>query len=486
MEAIIDLDRDIDRPFERAQDASDEAPRRARAEAVRARAVPRRTSGPVARKPKPRDEQPPDGAPLAHYLRELRAPRVLSKEETYELARAMEAARESFADELCAIPGTAVKLVERWNARRRHGHVTAALSARYRDGTGKDRSPEIDRVLRRLERLTERRDALVGGSRRSSAQTQELATLEAQIARATRRAGIAFALLEELNKELLALVGAPRTRAAREARRRFGLDDPAHRAHLRRAQAAVARIDREKQTFVTHNLRLVVKQAKRFRNMGVPYEDLIQEGNLGMIRAVEKFDHRLGYRFSTYAVWWIDQALVRAVQNHSRTVRVPTHVYDLAVRLRRIRGELHTKLARAPTLEELAEATDTTAADVKRATAAMQPIASTQATLLGTEERTLEDVLADENVADPIEGIDNSQIAVSLGRKLAQLEPRERGILEARYGLSGRAPTTLQAIGERMGLSRERVRQIEARALARLREDADVEELSASLHLARG
>ena len=149
-----------------------------------------------------------------------------------------------------------------------------------------------------------------------------------------------------------------------------------------------------------------------------------------------------------------------------------THVYDLAIRLRRVREQLRTKLARAPTHEELASALGVTAVEVEKATRALQPVSSTQATLRGTEEFTLEDALADEDAADPVEAIEYGELGLQLGRKLAVLPARERGIIDARFGLSGADPLTLQEIGDRMGLSRERVRQLESRALARLREEA--------------
>jgi RNA polymerase primary sigma factor len=477
---MTDHDIDIDLRQELAGGALDEAPSgQTRARGPGARTARTRPARRASREASGSREGAVEATALDRYLSSLGAPRVLSREETYELARTLEKEREAFLTEIYAIPGTAVKLVDRWTARRRSGHVTALLSARYRDASGKDRGPEIDRALARLERLLAQRERLVDSVGRNA--DRQRTELEERIARASRAAGIAFEVMQEVYKELQALRGAPRSRATREARRRLGLHEPAHRARLERARRALERMDRVKQTFVVHNLRLVMKQAKRFRRMGVPYLDLVQDGNLGLIRAVEKFDYRLGYKFSTYAVWWIDQALVRAVQNASRTVRVPTHVYDLQVRMAGVRERLRTQLARAPSPQELAEAMGVTAEQVEWAARSMQTIVSTQATLPGTEEFSLEDALADEEAADPIQAIQESELGLRLGRRLAALDPREAEIIDARYGLSGGTPLTLQEIGDRVGLSRERIRQIEARALARLREGAEADGLEAAL-----
>jgi len=454
-------------PNPRSRQRSPKAPRRPRAAVLKA--------GPRA------ELGPPAIDPVDQYLRSLGAPPVLSKEETTVLAKALERARYELLAEMYAIPGTALKIVERWTQRKRRGHVTAALSAHYRDGSGTDYSPGIDRVLGGLEDILERREVLLGRTSRAAVNEREV--VETQLAKAVEAAEIDFEIILAIYREMLGLRGAVRTRAVREQRRRLGLSEPAHRRHLERAERALERLEATKQTFVFHNLRLVIKQAKRFRQMGVPYADLIQEGNLGLIRAVEKFDYTLGFRFSTYAVWWIEQALVRAVQNGSRTVRVPTHVYDLEVRARKVRERLRTKLGRAPQPAELAKEMNVSEAEVVRAHHSMQPIKSTHASLPGSEEFTLEDVLADPNCADPIEVIGQLDISLVLGQRMSQLEPRERMIVEAHFGLGDREPQTLQQIGDRLGLSRERIRQIESRALDQLRAAGGFEEVVASLGL---
>ena len=221
---------------------------------------------------------------------------------------------------------------------------------------------------------------------------------------------------------------------------------------------------------MTHNLRLVVTQAKRYRNMGVPYVDLIQEGNLGLMRAVEKFEYQRGFKFSTYAVWWIEQALVRAIQSVSRTVRVPSHIYELQLRMRRADALLRQRLGRAPTSPELAASLDVPEDMIELARTSSLPVGSLEAPLPGTDDLRLEDAMSDEDVLDPAEVHDEHILRSALERELETLAPRERAILEARFGLEGGEPPTLEEIGQQMGLSRERVRQLEHRALSRLRE----------------
>jgi RNA polymerase sigma factor (sigma-70 family) len=413
---------------------------------------------------------------LDHYISSVGSIRVLTREETYALAREMESEERSFRAAMAAIPGTALEILERWHERRQAGLVTAALSHHYRDGTGRDWGRAIDMKMRRLEPLVAERDSCLAEARPAA---RRLEALDAKIAEVVLSADIALAVLLENRKKFEGLRVAGRGRVPREARRRLGLGRPASRAALQRATRALERIEELRSTFASHNLRLVVKQAKRFRNMGVPYLDLIQEGNLGLMRAVEKFDYRRGFKFSTYAVWWIEQALVRAIQNASRTVRVPSHIYELQLRSRRIERELRQRLGRAPRRDELARELEVPPEVLDRVRASALPIASTDAPIPGADDLVLEDVLQDEDVVDPVDGVDRKELRRVLGGAIATLDEREREILAARFAPDESEPVTLEQIGRRMGISRERVRQIERRALERLRERGEVQRLAA-------
>ena len=311
-----------------------------------------------------------------------------------------------------------------------------------------------------------------------------VADANARIEKALHGSGLSPDLILEIYREFQKLVDAPKTRENTARRRALGLARPAARVALTRAERALEKRDESKRTFVAHNLKLVVKLARRYRNMGVPYLDLLQEGNLGLIRAVEKFDRGRGFAFSTYAVWWIEQALVRAIQNHSRTVRTPSHIYEHQIRYRRTLEKLRGRLGRNPTRLELAKALELSPEALDRVSATLRPIASLDAVMPGTDDFRLEETLPDQDVEDPVQRIDRSDLARALSRVVEDLEPRDREILAWRYGLDGRPAATLAEIGQRLDLSRERVRQLEARALRRLRDHRDVAGLAASLDIA--
>jgi RNA polymerase primary sigma factor len=217
------------------------------------------------------------------------------------------------------------------------------------------------------------------------------------------------------------------------------------------------------------NLRLVVSVAKHHRGQGLPFADLIQEGNSGLMRAVDKFDHRLGWKFGTYATWWIRQGITRALADHARTIRVPCHQVSVLRALDRVRGEVTIEQGREPTLEEIAAELRITPQEVRALQAAGHHPASLD-TPLADQEGTLQDFLHDENTPDLGHEVDRHLLQERIAEVLRSLPQRDREVLELRFGLNDAHPRSLDEVAQVFGVSRERIRQIEFRALNRLRQ----------------
>jgi len=241
-------------------------------------------------------------------------------------------------------------------------------------------------------------------------------------------------------------------------------------AEKRRLRVAVREGDDAKQAFIVSNLRLVVNIAKRYQRAGMPLLDLVQEGNLGLIRAVEKFDHERGYKFSTYATWWIRQAIGRAIAEKGRTIRVPTRVGDAAAAVERARNSLREANGREATRAELAEATGMTELQVAAAERITPDPLSLS--LAQDEDRELLDTVADPDSERGFLDTEQNEDRTHLHVALATLHDRERDVLVLRFGIDGDEPKTLEELGEQFNVTRERIRQIEAKAMTKLRHPA--------------
>ena len=237
-----------------------------------------------------------------------------------------------------------------------------------------------------------------------------------------------------------------------------------------------------RERMITANLRLVVKLAADYANLGLPLLDLVSEGNIGLMKAVERFDPSKGGKLSTYAAWWIKQAIKRALANQSKTIRVPVHQVEKIAKIRRLTERLTTELGREPSDEELADEVGLTTAKVAALkSSAIRPASLDAPVGQDNGETVFGDMISDENAEDPLERLEEKDMRASLPRLLKALTPRERDVIRMRYGLGGGKEKTLEDIGEKFGITRERIRQIQMVALRKLRREMGRQESAAAV-----
>jgi len=431
---------------------------------------------------------------LAAYFGDIAAIPTLAHPEQLKLSREFQEATRAFHETMYWLPWTARRAISEWRARKDTGRATRRLSEGF--GTGDPKvGVRLDEAMTALERVEKKRAALL-----PSATAKERARLDAKATELLREADFAFSNLRIFHSDLVEL--ETRLRRAEQARKRLrahrsappsnrqrvsmselnktiaeveaavGLDAREFHVRMDRVAAGYEAMIAPKNRFVFHNLKLVIAVAKEFRGMGLAFQDLIQEGNTGLIRAVEKFDWRRGFRFSTYAVWWIRQALIRSIQNHSRTIRIPSHHHDALRWLNETRTKLYQELGREGTPEEVAEAMEMPLEKIQELQSLeIQPLSLDAE--MGDESsrrrRSLQDLVEDADAVQAGEGMDEGRLFGLTRESLDVLDERERRILVWRFGLDGGTEHTLQEIGEKLGLSRERARQLEARALSKIR-----------------
>jgi RNA polymerase sigma factor (sigma-70 family) len=402
---------------------------------------------------------------LERYFGDMARHPMLSADETHKCAINMAEAFDNLIDVLLEMPLAWAYIIDTWQTVRIKGKASNKLSEDYGNAAAnaKELTNHIDLCLD---------DAANRMHRLSNSWRGEKASLVPEIKLCFLKANLAHRLYKE---------------AADYCIERTDQNSEIIKEYLETIQT-------NKDKMINSNLRLVVNFAKKFPTISISLPDLIQEGNLGLMRAVEKYDPNRKIKFSTYAAWWIRQAFLRAVKTQGRTIRLPTHVYDSLTRLRRLQDEIRMNEERDPTVEELANLIDVKASTVNRLLSLQtEPVSLTSFVGRDNNEsdgKTIGDFISNDeplfqdedinnfvpqgipNIEDELDKKRHQEIVKKQLRR--QLTPAERQIIQWRYGLEGNETHTLEQIAERLGRSRERIRQIEAAAIAKLRDNADV------------
>jgi RNA polymerase primary sigma factor len=325
--------------------------------------------------------------------------------------------------------------------------------------------------LRRIDLSVQTLNRLIGYLRELDGRFRRA---EQSIRRATK------ALDRETNKELRSLHRRRIEKYRREVKaleERFVTTHAQVSATIEKIRRGEALAERAREEMIVSNLRLVVSVARKYTNRGLQFLDLIQEGNIGLVRAVQKFEYRRGYKFSTYAHWWIRQAITRAIADQSRTIRVPVHMNETLQKLHRVTGYLVQELGREPTVDEIGEHMDLPAAKVRKVLKIAQQPISLETPIGDDGDSFLGDFIEDRSAASPLDSVIFTRLSEQTGDALRELTPREETVLRMRFGVGKEDTHTLAEAGRSFKVTRERIRQIEAKALQKLQENDDTAKL---------
>src|SRR5438034_987134 len=394
--------------------------------------------------------------PVRLYLKEMGSVALLSREGEIEIAKRIEEGKKDISSVVFGMPmGIQFVLSLRDKLKADKINIREIVSA-YEEEFEEEPTEHDDKELR---------DHTFEGLNKVRKLSKSLMALYEK----SRRSGSEPARQHRLKQEIKKIFQAARGRIRRLETEEALVSADEIKDAVRHLDLAAEKVKRGKAELVEANLRLVVSIAKKYTNRGLQFLDLIQEGNIGLMKAVDKFEYRRGYKFSTYATWWIRQAITRAIADQARTIRIPVHMIETINKLIRTSRQLVQELGREPTSEEIAKRMDIPVAKVRKVLKIAQEPISLETPIGEEEDSHLGDFIEDRGVVSPAEAVINVNLKDQTSQVLRTLTPREERVIKMRFGLEDGSEHTLEEVGQSFAVTRERIRQIEAKALRKLR-----------------